>query len=119
MSLKCLNQCLWLSPAVTDKQALEENLYFEIKMDSQTKEYHIGTPIAVDSFLQHQRQNSGSSMKHSLSPPAHEDIGLSYRGLLIYFNILPTQMCLMICKIFLYFNRYLLTNVNFAIWHAM
>ncbi|KAI0233832.1 WD repeat-containing protein 81 [Lamellibrachia satsuma] len=60
--------------AVTDKQALEENLYFEIKMDSQTKEYHIGTPIAVDSFLQHQRQNSGSSMKHSLSPPAHEDI---------------------------------------------
>ena len=64
-----------LLAVVTDKQALEESLYFEIKMDARTKEYHIGTPIAVDSFLPYHRQNSNSSLKHSLSPPMYDDTG--------------------------------------------
>ena len=75
--VEMLLSCMQFASVAADKQALEESLYFEIKMDARTKEYHIGTPIAVDSFLPYQRQNSGSSLKHSLSPPAYEDTGTS------------------------------------------
>ena len=48
----------------------ESNMYFEIKMDSKTNEYKIGTPIKSTEYIGHRRQGSGGSLKqYSLSPP--------------------------------------------------
>ncbi len=47
-------------------------MYFEIKMDSETKEYKIGTQILPEKSYGHRRTPSGT-VKLTLSPTQHEE----------------------------------------------
>jgi hypothetical protein len=48
---------------------LEDNVFCEIKMDSKTKEYKIGTPVRLDQIA------FSSPFQYSLSPPVFEEKG--------------------------------------------
>lgn len=56
------------------------DVYFEIKVDSDTKEYKIGTAIKTEAHVnRHQRQGSGT-YKYSLCPPQDEKGSLIYKS---------------------------------------
>ncbi|XP_064623672.1 WD repeat-containing protein 81-like [Lineus longissimus] len=57
-----------MSASEPTSDLLEDNVFCEIKMDSKTKEYKIGTPVRLDQIA-----GSHGSFQYSLSPPVSEE----------------------------------------------